>query len=140
MSARRAWLPALLAVMALAPAAQAQRGCESPDGSSALDVYCESLPSASGERGNNTGAGGSLDRRISRARGDRGGDRDPSPPPAARGTADRAPRSGDVPGAVGSAIESSPDGGNGIIWVLAIVAAAMVGLAAIWRLRGSPDG
>ena len=129
-------LAAVAAVAAVANPAYAQEGCETPGDESALDQYCESVPYASGEKGNNAGAGGRIDRRITETRRSAAAKGRDGPVPGGEQES-RSP--GDVPGAVGSAIESSPDGGVEIIWMLAGLAAGMLVLALIWRRRRPGD-
>lgn len=128
-------LSGILLAGGIAPLAHAQEGCENAEHDAALDQYCEAVPGAAGDKGDPRGAAGAIDRRIGaveRQTAGRGEDR-----PAASGRqADRP--ADDVAGAVGSAIEDS-GGTNGLVWILAAIAASMAALAWIVRRRRSAD-
>ena len=132
-------LVGMLAAAALAAPASSQPGCDSPREDSALNVYCEELPAASGDRGNANGAGRSLDRQIEQsvASGQGREAADKPAPKAARGSADDP--SGAV-GGIGSAIESG--GGDETGFVLLIAGLTLGTAALIWllRRRRSADG
>ena len=141
---------AVAALLVSVGAAVAQR-CESPPGTSGIEQYCETVPTAKGDRESGTGrrVGRSLDRGASRSLEQAGRDgRGVLALPASGkgGRAEKAGRgkqsaskepSGNAIGAVGSGIESGSSSGPGFIWLLLAAGVGMAGIAWIRYRRDS---
>ena len=147
---------AIAVLLGFAGTAVAAPRCEAAPGTSGIDQYCETVPGANGDRGSGTGpgAGRSLDRRTARSLDREGRDgrgvlalpssgtervraKSGSEPGAREGAKSRSKPSESTLGAIGSAIGSGPDGGQGFLWVLAAAAVGMVAIAWTRYRRGS---
>jgi hypothetical protein len=162
MQTMRSFLLATLLLLAVAaPASAGTTDCVAPPGTAAIDEYCETVPSATGDKGGGARSAQPLDRSTRselRAQGADGqalagllssdGTSEPAGKPKASKRAGSAGAAGaaaaqDEPSgnplhAVTSAVEAGPTLGGGFAWALLGITALMI--AAGWmRLRARRD-
>jgi hypothetical protein len=145
---RLSWLALTFAAAMLFAASAAAQDCKAPPGTSAVDEYCETIPSATGDKGAGSSAARPVPRSTARAlehasddgkrlnrflaqdprAPDKGSKRVPGPSKDGRAAGHEVEPSSNPLKAIQSAVSSGDTVGNGFAWIVLGVVVFVLGV------------